>query len=124
MSVEELRERAWQVVEPQHRARLVALAAEYAEARAKELGSDDLAQVGRAAAAGRVATLLIEADRQIAGRIDDTTGRIEFADLRGPEVDDLLDDLGELVSRMGGRVIVVPAGQMPGPTGLAAIYRY
>jgi hypothetical protein len=124
MSVEELRERAWQVVEPQHRARLVALAAEYAEARARELGSDDLAQVGRAAAAGRVATLLIEADRQVAGRIDDTTGRIEFADLRGPEVDDLLDDLGELVGRMGGRVIVVPAGQMPGPTGLAAIYRY
>lgn len=124
MSVEELREHIWQVVEPQYRARLAALVAEYAEVRAKELGSDDLAQVARAAAAGRVAMLLIEADRQIAGRIDDTTGRIEFADLRGPEVDDLLDDLGELVSKRGGRVIVVPAGQMPGRTGLAAIYRY
>lgn len=124
LSVEELRARVWQVVEPQHRARLVALAAEYAEARARELGSDDLAQVARAAAAGRVATLLIEADRQEAGRLDDTTGRVEFADLRGPEVDDLLDDLGELVSKMGGRVIIVPAGQMPVRTGLAAIYRY
>lgn len=124
MSVDELRTRVWQVVEPQYRARLAALAAEYAESRARELGSDDLAQVARAAAEGRVATLLIEADRQEAGRLDDTTGRVEFADLRDPEVDDLLDDLGELVSKMGGRVIIVPAGQMPVRTGLAASYRY
>lgn len=38
--------------------------------------------------------------------------------------DDLLDDLGELVERMGGEVLVVPAGQLPGQTGLAAIFRY
>jgi len=69
-------------------------------------------------------TLLIEADRRIAGRLDGVTGRIEIADLSHPQVDDLLDDLGELVSEMGGRVMVIPAGQMPGQTGLAATYRH
>jgi len=124
LPIDELRRRAWQVVEPQYQARLAALADEFAEAKSKGLGSDDLAQVAHAAAAGRVATLLIESDRQIAGRLDGTTGRVEVADLSHPQVDDLLDDLGELVGKMGGRVLVIPSERMPGQTGLAATYRY
>ncbi len=76
------------------------------------------------ATAGRVATLLIEADRQIAGRRDVATGRVEVADLSHPQVDDPLDDLGELVDKMGGQVLAIPAEQMPGRTGLAATYQY
>ena len=93
-------------------------------AKSNGLGSDDLAQVAQAAAAGRVATLLIESDRQILGRLDNATGRVEVADLSHPQVDDVLDDLGELVGKMGGRVLVIPAEEMPGRTGLAATYRY
>jgi hypothetical protein len=124
LSVDELRQRAWQVIEPQYQQRLASLVDEFMEASSKGLGSDDPSQVAQAAAAGKVATLLIEADRRIAGRLDNSTGRVEFADLHHPQVDDLLDDLGELVDKMGGRVMVVPAGQMPGQTGLAAVYRY
>ncbi len=124
LPIDELRERAWQVVEPQYQARLAELSEEFEQARSKGLGNDDLAQVAQAAAAGRVATLLIEADRQIAGRLDGATGRVEVADLSHPQVDDLLDDLGELVEKMGGQVLVIPAEQMPGRTGLAATYRY
>ncbi len=124
LPVDELRERAWQVVEPQYQAQLVTLADEFAVAKSNGLGSDDLAQVAQAAAAGRVATLLIESDRQIAGRLDDATGRVEVADLSHPQADDLLDDLGELVEKMGGQVLVVTTRQMPGQTGLAATYRY
>ena len=93
-------------------------------AQSKGLGSDDLVQVAQVAAAGRVATLLIESDRQIAGRLDGATGRIEGADRSHPQVDDLLDDLGELVGKRGGGVLVLPAERMPGRTGLAATYRY
>ena len=124
LPVDELRERAWQVVEPQYQARLAALADEFAVAKSNGLGSDDLPQVAQAAAAGRVATLLIEADRRITGRLDGSTGRVEVADLSHSQVDDLLDDLCELVEKMGGRVMVMPAEQMPGRTGLAATYRY
>jgi len=124
LTVDELRQRAWQVVEPQYQARQAALVEEFMAAKSNGLGSDDPAQVAQAAAAGRVSTLLIEADRRIAGRLDGSTGRIEVADLSHPQVDDLLDDLGELVGRMGGRVMVIPTGQMPGQTGLAATYRH
>lgn len=124
LSINELRERAWQVVEPQYHARLTTLADEYTAAKAKGLVGDDLGQVAQAAASGRVATLLIEADRQIAGRLDSATGQIELDDLSHPRVDDLLDDLGELVEKMGGKVQVIHAEQMPTQTGLAAIYRH
>jgi len=67
---------------------------------------------------------LIEADRQIPGRIDPVTGRVEAADLSDPHVDNQLDDLGELVVKMGGHVMVIPNDRMPVRTGLAAVYRY
>ncbi len=124
LSIDELRERAWQVVEPQYQARLAALADEFAVAKSDGRGSDDLAQVAQAAAGGRVATLLIESDRQIAGHLDGATGRVEVADLSDPQVDDLLDDLGELVGKMDGQVVIMPTERMPVQTGLAAIYRY
>ncbi len=120
LTIDELGQSAWQVVEPKYQARIASLASEFEQARSKHLGSDDLTQAAVAAANGRVGTLMVEADRQLAGRLDSTTGRIEAADLGDPQIDDLLDDLGELVEKMGGRVVVVPADQMPVQTGLAA----
>jgi len=68
--------------------------------------------------------LLIEARREITGRIDDVTGEILFGDLSHPEIDDILDDLGEMVMKRGGKVVITPADKMPSQTGAAAIYRY
>ncbi|HRP76891.1 MAG TPA: hypothetical protein PKZ27_14915 [Rhodocyclaceae bacterium] len=124
VSIEELRVRAWEVVEPEYHARLAALAEAFGQARAKGLGSDDLAEVAAAAAAGRVETLLIEADRQVPGHLDDATGQITWGELDHPMVDDLLDDLGEMVATKGGQVWVVPAEHMPVQSGLAAGFRY
>jgi len=124
LAIDALRDRAWRVIEPQYLARLAALVAMFEAARAQELGDHDLAQVARSTVAGRVSTLLIEADRHVPGRIDAATGRIEFDDLVHPEVDDLLDDLGELVLKHGGQVVIVPAERMPTRTGIAAIYRF
>lgn len=50
----------------------------------------------------------------------ENSGRLEVADLSLPQFDDLLDDLSELVQKMGGKVLVIPADQMPGRTELAA----
>jgi len=119
-----LRERAWRVVEPQYLDRLAALVEQFGSAKAKGLGSDELALVAEAAVAGRVATLLIEADRHVPGMIDYSSGRIASADLDHPEIDDLLDDLGELVLNKGGQIVIVPAERMPAETGIAAIYRF
>lgn len=124
ISIDELRLRARKVMEPHYLARLADLVEDFGRARSKDLGHEDLAQVARAIVAGRVATLLIEADREIPGRVDDATGAIEFEDLAHPEVDDVLDELTSLTLKMGGKVVIVPAERMPAETGIAAIYRY
>jgi hypothetical protein len=124
LSADELRVLAWQAVEPRYQSRLASLRDEFEHACSRSSGSDDLAQAAEAASAGRVATLLIDADRQIPGRIHGANGRVELDHLSDPDVDDLLDDLGELVARKGGAVLVIPAERMPSRTGLAAIYRY
>jgi hypothetical protein len=119
-----LRQRAWDVAAPQQRAQQAAWGEAYAVAAAKGLGSEDLSQVAHAAVAGRVAMVLIEAERLVAGRIDGSTGRIDAADLDSPRVDDVLDDLGALVEKLGGTVHVLAADRMPSRTGVAASFRH
>jgi len=123
-SMDELRVRAWQLIEPHFLARLATLVEEFGNAKSEGLGDDDIAQVARSVVGGRVATLLIEACREIPGRINAATGEIEFDKLAHPEVDDLLDDLGMLALKTGGQVVIVPTERMPTKTGIAAIYRY
>jgi hypothetical protein len=123
-STDELRQRAWQLMEPRYLARLAALVEEFGNARSKGLGGDELAQVAKAVVGGRVATLLIEARREVPGRINAATGDIELDNLTHPEVDDVLDDLAMLSLKMGGQVVIMPTERMPTETGVAAIYRY
>jgi hypothetical protein len=124
LPVDELRKRAWKVVEPRYLAQLAALVEQFGAAQSNELGHDELAHVARAVVAGRVATLLVEADRQVPGRVDEATGDIVSDALADPKVDDVLDDLGMLALKKGAQVVVVPTERMPTDTGIAAIYRY
>ncbi len=124
LTTDELRERSWELVLPLYLERLEGLIDRFNASRAKELAGADLAEVARSVAAHRVDTLLIDADRVIPGRFDPQTGAIEFAPLDTPDVDDLLDDIGEHTIRTGGEVVIVPAERMPADTGVAAIYRF
>jgi|SRR6185369_3554586 hypothetical protein len=124
VSIDRLRELAWNAVEPRYNARLTQVVDEYEQAKPKGLASDELAEIASAAAFGRVMTLLVEADREIPGHLDSATGHIEFANLSDPQIDDLLDDLSEKVLEKGGQVVVIPAERMPTKEGAAAIYRY
>jgi len=124
LSLDELRVQAWQKMEPLYLNRLARLVENFQVARSRQMGSDNLAQVAQATMGGRVGTLLVEADRQIPGRIDPATGRMDPGDLSHPEIDDLLDDLAEAVLRRKGEVVVVPAERMPTDTGVAATYRF
>lgn len=121
---DKLRRLVWEAVEPRYHAHVRGLVEQYGTAKAQGQGSDDLMDVAEAAAAGRVATLLVDADQAVAGRLDTTTGKVIFDSLLDPRVDDLLDDLSELVTSRGGTVMVVPAEVMPTGSGAAATYRY
>lgn len=124
LSPNELRDAAWQVVEPHYLVRLGAIVAEYQQARGQGLATDDVGDAAAAAVAGRVGKLLVDADCVLPGRIDSTTGQVEFDDLAKADVDDVLDDLATLVARQRGEVVVVPKDRMPTNTGLAAVFRY
>jgi hypothetical protein len=106
LSPDALRERAWRIVEPRYLARLAGLVEIFGAARAREFGSDDLGAIAESAAAGRIATLLVQAEREKA------------------DIDDRLDDIAETTLGNRGQVVVVPAMRMPTRSGAAAIYRF
>jgi hypothetical protein len=124
LSTDDLRLRAWQVMEPRYQAKLTNLVEDFHQSKSQDIGHDDLTQVAKAIVEGRVSSLLIEADREIPGRVDETTGIIVLDDLTNPEVNDVLDDLSSLTLKNGGKVVIIPAEKMPVETGIAAIYRY
>lgn len=123
-SVEQLREAAWKKVMPFYLARLEELKEKFFAAQSRQAASADLSDVARAAVAGRVETLLVEAERVIPGVLDRTSGAIELKGQANAHVDDLLDDVAELALAKGGEVVIVPAERMPADSGLAAIYRF
>jgi len=124
LSVDQLRQRAWQSIAPAYRARLEGLIAEFEEAKAKNHGGDCLVDVARAIVAGRAAKVLVEAERKVPGWLDRTTGELTFAEAVDPQVDDLLNELADMSIEKGSEVVIVPTEQMPTESGIAAIYRF
>ncbi|TVR85240.1 MAG: hypothetical protein EA416_17185 [Trueperaceae bacterium] len=119
-----LRTKAWSALEPFYLGRLAELSDRFGSARARDQASDDVKEVARAATQGRVKVLLVEADRQIPGRVGASSGAVEPGGASRTDASDVLDDIAEAVLRTGGEVVVVPAERMPVETGVAAIYRY
>jgi hypothetical protein len=125
LSFDDLKNKAWEIMEPKYLEKMQEQVDQYEQARANYKGSDDLQTVSVAAVEGRIDTLLIEADRIIAKRITNLeTGNTQNKDINNPRVDDLLDDMSELVTKMGGTIFVLPADQMPTENGFAAVLRY
>jgi hypothetical protein len=123
-SPEELRQKAWHVMEPRYLHRLQRFVDEYGAGLPRALASDALTEVAMAALGGRVRTLLVDDDRVVPGRVNRDTAQVSHGQLDDPHVDDILDDLAEIVLRMGGEVVMVPRSRMPSMTGIAAIYRF
>lgn len=124
LTLDALRERVWEQLQPHYLNRLAGLVDRFHAAVPREQATDDLAMAAKAAVAGRIDTLLLEAERHVAGRMDVSRGALSLGELDDPEMDDVLDDLGERVLAAGGEVVMVPVERMPTRTGLAAIYRF
>ena len=122
MDVNELRDRAWRIMEPRYHWRLQQLIDAYHAGLARGVATEDLTHALEFATDGRVGTLLVEDGRRIPGSVDGRMPRFTSAD--EPGAGDILDDLSERVLSTGGQVIVVPKGSMPTATGLAAVFRY
>jgi hypothetical protein len=124
MTLDRIREAAWNVVLPRYTERLARLTEGFGTAKAHGTGSADPQAIGAALVQGRVGLLLADADRVIPGRVDPASGAVRTVDAGDAAADDLIDDLAELTLKTGGEVVVVPSDRMPCDTGVAAVYRY
>ena len=124
ISTEKLAGLSWDVMQPAYLKNLEMLAGKFHQAKSDGFGCDMIEEVIEAAVAGRVDTLFIEEHRIIAKRLRNIDGRYKVIDVTQPKLDDLLDDIGELVRKKGGNILIMPKEMMPGKTGLAAKLRY
>lgn len=129
LDIEVLRQRSWQLMSQYYQQRLEGILATYGTSRGQGLASDQLAEIGQATVAGRVATLLVEADRVVPGQFEQTSGHVKLQeDINRGELDneyqDVLDEVMLQALQQGGEVIVVPPERMPSKTGAAAVFRY
>ena len=123
LSTEQLTAKAWKVAEPFWATQTQKTVSAFARAKVNETGSDNLAQIAKAILENRVETLFVEAFKVWPGTVNQKTGEIEPEDLDNL-TPDILDDLTEMTLKRKGEVLVLPKDQMPGDTGVAAIYRY
>ena len=107
----------------------------YEQARDHDRAAADLSDIARAAVGGRVATLLIEADRFESGTFNRSTGAIETdgeatadrsrsGDPPAIRIADLFGALAETVLLDGGEIVALSRNAMPTESGVAAIYRW
>src|SRR5690625_7197786 len=70
LELTDLKDKAWEILEPIYIEKTYALVEQFESARSKDEGSDDIAQVARAATEGRVSRVLLEADRIYPGQVE------------------------------------------------------
>lgn len=120
----DVKRKAHELINHFERERINELKDKYQSAFSENLATSDLVLAVKGAVAGRVDTLLLEYNRIEGGIIDRETGRITKGDVSKPYYDDMLDDTAQIVLNMGGEVMLLKTEDMPGDTGIAAIFRY
>lgn len=124
LNEQQLREKSWEVMQPRYLKRLETLVGQYHSLNSRGQSSDQLNLIAQATREGRVGTLLVEADRRIAGHADQSAGQALEVDAEQSNCADLLEELASWTIQQGGEVVVVPQERMPTRSGAAAIYRY
>jgi hypothetical protein len=106
-------------------ARDAALVDDFRRQLDRGLAADVLTRVAEAAVSGRVRRLLVADGKPLFGRADRTTGEVTLhAGQSGPQDDDVLDDLAEIVLARGGEVLVLDPSRMPDDLSAVATFRW
>jgi hypothetical protein len=106
-------------------ARDAALVDDFRRQLDRGLAADVLTRVAEAAVSGRVRRLLVADGKPLFGRVDRTTGEVTLhAGQSGPQDDDVLDDLAEIVLARGGDVLVLDPSRMPDDLSAVATFRW
>ena len=116
----ELRKMAWAVLEPDFNNHLKKLIEKYELSKSRELASEDISEIARAAMEGRVESLIVNLNKTVPGSIDPNTERLLVEEESG----DMLNDLTLLALKQNAKVYVVTDEKLSLDTGVKAIYRY
>ena len=82
-------------------------------------------RAARAATYGAVGSLLVDMDQAVHGTVDETDGRVVFAESAGADSYGVADEVARRVLGSGGQVLAVRAADMPEPgQPVAAILRW
>lgn len=111
---------AWNLLSPKYTENIRKLHDKYEFNKSRELASEDLSEIARAAAAARVDTLIVNLNATIPGSISKGLGHLSLEDAGT----DLLNDLALLALEQKAKVIVVSDDELPLETGVKSIFRY
>lgn len=123
LSIEELHQKSWSIVEPYFRKEQTAALARYAQLVNTERISSQVEVIVPAAFYGRVDTLFVALGVQRWGDFDEQSGQIHSHSKARPESQDLLQYAALHTLLNGGTVFALERTHMPGETLLAAIMR-
>jgi hypothetical protein len=124
LSVDALREQAWQIAGPLFQHKRQAAADRYREMIGTGLASYDLREILAAAYAGRNDTLFKVAGEAQWGTFDAAAATLEAHAEQQPDDEDLLETAVAQTLIHNGGVYVVEAAEMPTNAPLAANFRY
>lgn len=126
LSLEELHDPAWQIVEPIFQQALQQPMERYQELAGSETGktSNDLKEIVSAAYYQRIDSLFVAADRQYWGHFDPETMSVNLHSEPEADDEDMLDFAAFHTLLNGGTVYAVEAEKLPDETPAAAIFRY
>ena len=119
-----LHEKAMQILEPVWHAELNRLQEHYGNATGKGLASNDVQEIVRESATGRVGILFVSPKATFYGKFDEEHLAVMPADADDPEAEDLIDRATVNALMTGAQVVVCEPEQVPGNRELGAIYRY
>lgn len=120
---EELRDRAWRLLEPTFQETRRRTAERFGELTGTGRVSSDVTEILPAARQGRVETLFLACDTDVWGRLDPVENVVVHpASEEGDE--ELLDAAALFSLRHGGMVYGLGRGEIPGGGDLAAVFRY
>jgi len=123
---EELRDRAWALVEPQFLQAQQQAMERYQELAGANTGkaSDDLTEIVPAAYYQRVDSLFVASDRQLWGDFNTETMAVNLHSEPEPDDEDLLDFAAVYTLLNGGKVYALAPEELPTSAPAAAIFRF
>lgn len=121
LTAKEIKDKAWEIFGMHHQEQIKEILEQQSLAESQNKSHSLLEDVALDAIDGKIEILLVEEDRIIKGKILEDERRIEYMP---SGVDDILDDLSAMVIEKSGRVILLPADQMPHQGGAVSINRH